>query len=197
MVFLFRRARGDGGGATGAPSAAARDVSDGASTSTGSTGVGDYPYSRSSNVGPTEGDAGTATMRGEDAGTATETRGRGRWDRERDGDARAGDATAWLEKFLQSWDDPVWRVPSYRELYLARHRALQFVASSASAASQQSYLNDVAGCCEELTRIITASRHVARTDRTLAVGTTKKTPATSCKMQHWFRTFGSTQERIL
>jgi hypothetical protein len=178
MAFLFRRARGGGGGATGAPSAAARDVSDGASTSTGSTGVDDSDAyaSRSSNVGPTEGDAGTATMRGEYAGTATETRGRGRWDGERDGDARAGDATAWQEKFLQSWDDPVWRVPSYRELYLARHRALQFVASSASAGSQDAYLSDVAGCCEELTRIITASRHVARTDRTLAVGKTKKCP---------------------
>jgi hypothetical protein len=89
-------------------------------------------------------------------------------------------------KFDLMWDPPVWEVASYRDLYLARHRALAFLSAMAAevgggeegeeASSLQLEENNgeglcnlgrVADCCEELARAVNASRHVVTTDETL------------------------------
>ena len=85
--------------------------------------------------------------------------------------AAAADEPAWRAKFAASWDDPTFPVASYRELLLARHRALGAVslgsAISPDATTPAPDFATLAAACDELARAVHASARVERTDATL------------------------------
>ena len=85
--------------------------------------------------------------------------------------AAAADEPAWRAKFAASWDDPTFPVASYRELLLARHRALGAVslgsALSPDATTPAPDFATLAAACDELARAVHASARVERTDATL------------------------------
>ena len=75
--------------------------------------------------------------------------------------AAAADEPAWRAKFAASWDDPTFPVASYRELLLARHRALGAVslgsALSPDATTPAPDFATLAAACDELARAVHAS----------------------------------------
>jgi hypothetical protein len=105
--------------------------------------------------------------------------------------ASAADEPLFRELFAQAWDEPAWPVASYRDLFLARHRAT--VAASAvdpapmmasveslaalkrgdAKGASTAHLADdarwgvVAAHAEELARAVNASETIDRTDRTI------------------------------
>lgn len=108
----------------------------------------------------------------------------------------SADEPMWRRLFDEAWDEPVWAVDSYRDLYLARHRALTFVAAAAAGSGlsrdattpndddklpkgrdeekknrvvddDDDDVDRIAVCCEEVARAVNASRHVVKTDKTL------------------------------
>ena len=85
--------------------------------------------------------------------------------------AAAADEPAWRAKFAASWDDPTFPVASYRELLLARHRALGAVslgsALSPDATTPAPDFATLSAACDELARAVHASARVERTDATL------------------------------
>lgn len=100
--------------------------------------------------------------------------------------ATSADEPLWRELFNRAWDEPVWAVESYRDLYLARYRAITFVSDTASALDASAgapekkagngtdalpeHLHDldrIAHCCSEVARAINGSKHVEKTGETL------------------------------
>ena len=85
--------------------------------------------------------------------------------------ASAADEPLWREMFAKSWDEPVWEVSSYRELYLARHRAVLLLRSLPDAAPPPDDDPDawlaVADACDVVASAVNASLRVERTDATL------------------------------
>ena len=105
--------------------------------------------------------------------------------------ASAADEPLFRELFARAWDEPAWPVASYRDLFLARHRAT--VAASAvdpapmmasveslaalkrgdAKGASTAHLADdarwgvVAAHAEELARAVNASETIDRTDRTI------------------------------
>jgi hypothetical protein len=105
--------------------------------------------------------------------------------------ASAADEPLFRELFARAWDEPAWPVASYRDLFLARHRAT--VAASAvdpapmmasveslaalkrgdARGASTAHLADdarwgvVAAHAEELARAVNASETIDRTDRTI------------------------------
>ena len=100
---------------------------------------------------------------------------------------QAVDEPLWKELFLRVWDDPVWPVESYKELFLERDAALgnfkyyselelhDFEAASPAQDSISHImcgaagLEDMASHCRVLAAAVNASRHLSRTEETIRV----------------------------
>ena len=84
---------------------------------------------------------------------------------------QAVDEPLWRELFQRSWDDPVWPVESYRELYTARHRALEFIdgLKRIHRRFETARLEDLASCCKVLAGAVNASKDLTKTEETIRV----------------------------
>ena len=84
---------------------------------------------------------------------------------------QAVDEPLWRELFQRSWDDPVWPVESYRELYTARHRALEFIDGLKRIHRRfgTARLEDLASCCKVLAGAVNASKDLTKTEETIRV----------------------------
>ena len=84
---------------------------------------------------------------------------------------QAVDEPLWRELFQRSWDDPLWPVESYRELYTARHRALEFIDGLKRIHRRfgTARLEDLASCCKVLAGAVNASKDLTKTEETIRV----------------------------
>ena len=84
---------------------------------------------------------------------------------------QAVDEPLWRELFQRSWDDPVWPVESYRELYTTRHRALEFIdgLKRIHRRFETARLEDLASCCKVLAGAVNASKDLTKTEETIRV----------------------------
>ncbi|EEH57839.1 uncharacterized protein MICPUCDRAFT_57566 [Micromonas pusilla CCMP1545] len=88
------------------------------------------------------------------------------------------DESVFKRLLLKLWDEPVWEVTSYRELFLARHRALEFIARVGAHDGPEDWGSDDASrsfanakiACDELASAVNASWRVPKdgaTDSTM------------------------------
>lgn len=94
---------------------------------------------------------------------------------------QAVDEHLWRQLFQRMWDDPVWPVESYRELFMDRYYALEnfdhYTSERTPAGGCNEFdircsagiLKQLAGCCTVLAAAINASRHLNRTEETIRV----------------------------
>ena len=94
---------------------------------------------------------------------------------------RRVDEHLWRQLFQRMWDDPVWPVESYRELFMDRYYALEnfdhYTRERTPAGGCNEFdircsagiLEQLAGCCTVLAAAINASRHLNRTKETIRV----------------------------